>query len=239
MAHSAGHLVRTACGVFLATATAHSALHAQTVLPPTASTVVTPSQLPSANPPLNRGQAKVNWDGHLLAIDATGESLSEVLAEITSRAGIRMNGYAPEDRIYGTYGPAPLVDVLSELVSGLPVNMLFVEHSGAQPAQLTFTARNGTATPPSPPSAQQQQYDRQRLAEQQPFQQPPPSQQPQFPANTAAGNPDIGTVPSSLTGDAAAQAGSNPESPNGVKTPQQIFEQLQRLRANAGAQKPQ
>ena len=112
---------------------------------------------------------------------------------------MHMTGTPPEDRIYGTYGPAPLVDVLSDLVSGLSINMLFVDRSGNKPADLAFTPRNGAATPPSPSAPQQ-------FAQQQPPAPEPPAapQQPPSPVATAPG-PGIGGAPSSAATNAAAQ----------------------------------
>lgn len=241
MNHPGRQISRFARSLTLTAAlTAAAPIGAQAVLPATAPTAVTPSQLPSANPALPHGQASVHWDGHLLQIAANGESLAEVLSEVALRAGIHMSGTTPEDRIYGTYGPAPLVDVLSDLVSGLSVNMLFVDRAGTRPAELTFTARNGAATPPSAASSQPQFPQQFSQQQQRPPEQPgPPPQTP------GAGAPGAGALSGSDTANngqgtpaTAAQPGDsgNPASPNGVKTPQQIFEQLQRLRANAGSQ---
>lgn len=203
-------------------------LRAQTSLPATAPTT-TPSQLPSANPPVAHGDADIRWDGHLLTVIANGDSLPEVFAAVAARAGIHVTGAAPFDHVYGTFGPAPLVEVLSELVDGLSVNMLFVDQMGTKPAQLTFSPRTGAATPPDP--SQQQQ------AQQQYAQQPASTFPGAQPSNAIT--PAGGTLPANAGAPGAAaqtgESGTNATSPNGVKTPQEIFEQLQRLRATQGA----
>ena len=205
-------------------------LAAQTSLPATAPTAVTPSQLPSANPPVTHNPTGVQWDGHLLRITASGESLNEVLREVATRAGVHISGNLPQDAIYGTYGPEPLADVLSELVAGLSVNMLFVDRIGNKPAELTFTARNGAATPPDPTASQA------AFAPQQPPQPYAPPQPPPNPGVTTPNTPNGGAgLPASAA--QTADGNANPTSPNGVKTPQEIFEQLRRLRATAAAQK--
>ena len=232
--HSVTKLGATAHSVALAIVAFGGCLCAQSTLPASAPTAVTPSQLPSANPSIPHSQASLRWDGHLLQITATGERLQDVLAQMSIRAGVHMTGYAPEDRIYGDYGPAPLGEVLSELVSGLPVNMLFVDRSGTKPAELTFTTRNGAATPPNANSSQQfaqQQFSPQPANPQEPAI-PPPSN-----ANTGSGPGPIGPAGAPGTATPPADGSSNATSPNGVRTPQEIFEQLQRLRANAGAPK--
>ena len=195
--------------------TAPGALPAQASLPATAPTAITPSQLPSANPAGLRGQAGIHWDGHLLQIAGSGESLDQVLRQIAARTGIHIT--------------APLVDVLSDLVGGLSVNMLFVERTGTKPAELTFTARNGGATPPSAASQQEEVAQQQSVPS---YPAAPP------PSTSLATNPSAAPVGGAPTG--AAQSNdpgtpNNPASPNGVKTPQEIFEQLQRLRATSGA----
>ncbi|WP_419806586.1 hypothetical protein [Terriglobus sp.] len=229
MIHPARQLGVLAVGIALA---APGTLPAQASLPATAPTSITPSQLPSANPAVPRGQASIRWDGHLLQITASGESLGQVLREVAARAGIHITGNTPDDRIFGTYGPAPLVDVLSDLVGGLPVNMLFVERTSGKPAQLTFTARNGGPTPPGIPLQQDQ-------VAQQPTPPPPsyPATPPQQPAPSAisSGAEPVGGIPVGAAQPANPSATTNPASPNGVKTPQEIFEQLQRLRATSGA----
>ena len=237
MNHSASKFVPLTSGILAFAGLFPGTLGAQAALPATAPTTITPSQLPSANPAVPRGAADVQWDGHLLRITASGESLAEVFDQVASRAGIRMSGNPPADRIYGTYGPAPLVDVLSDLVGGLPINMLFVDRSGSVPARLTFTARVGGASPAvgTPNYAQQQPVTS-------PPDQAPVFQQPAFNAaapSTVAPNPGIGggSAQPSAAASQPADGTTNPASPNGVKTPQQIFEQLQRLRANAGAQR--
>lgn len=230
----------SASGFLLAAVlTGTSITYAQAALPATApTTTVTPSQLPSANPVAARRALQVNWDGHLLQISADGQSLKEALQGIASRTGMRILGAPPDDRIFGTYGPAPLIDLVSKLVDGLPVNFFFIERNGNAPAELTFTARNGSATPPSAPN-QYQQVPPPPQAVFQPAQQPP---MPQPQQRDAAGqsNPPANVpafTPATADTGAANGTSANPTSPNGVKTPQEIFEQLQRLRS--GALKPQ
>ena len=228
MIRRAWQIGAAAAGIFLgAELMAGVPLNAQSALQPTAPTAITPSQLPSANPPISRAQTVVQWDGHLLQITANGERLAQVLSAIVLRTGIHMTGSTPDDRIYGSYGPAPLVDVLSDLVSGLPINMLFVQRSDGKPGDLAFTAREGTAT--SPNATPQSPF-----AQQAPQQQPPAPVQSTSSPNAIAPTVVPGGPSTGFTQPGDASAGSNPASPNGVKTPQEIFEQLQRLRANSG-----
>lgn len=230
MIHGAIKTVAAASGLLLCSI-ALAQLPAQS-LPATAITGVGTAQAPATTATATQGNPTIQWNGHLLTVSADGQHLSEVLRDVATRANIRVTGTTPDDRIFGTYGPAPLVDVLASLVDGLPVNMLFVEHTGQKPSDLTFTDRIGGVTPASDTPQQSeaprfaQQPSQQQIPQQSPAQQPsysPPTQAPAG-ADTATGEPNGGT-------------GTNPASPNGVKTPQEIFEQLQRLRANAGTER--
>lgn len=216
--------------------------HAQAGLPPTAPTAgaqqPSVSQLPSAQLHGNETAADpadihIAWDGHLLQLSGGGATLQDVFRRIATETRVRVYGQVPGDRVYGNYGPAPLAVVIAALTDGLPVNVLFVDSTGTQGPQLTLTARNGAASPPDT-SAQQQAYE--------PPQSTPPTphrNQPTFgngPATSAIGNapPTVNQNATPTSSNTAADTG-NPTSPTGVKTPQEIFEQLQRLRAAAAA----
>ena len=219
-----------------------AACGAQSNLPPTAPTAITPSQLPSANPPVTHQDALVTWDGRLLQVSANGESLARTLQSIASRTGVHVTGASPEDRLYGSYGPAPLADVLAQLFEGLPINLLFMDRSGSKSAELILTPRNGSASPPNA-YPQRQEVTAQPYPVNQPGGAPssgvfPPGAQP-FPSGggaSPAGAQGVSSFPSSQATDSSnPTGGGNPVSPNGVKTPQEIFEQLQRLRSGAAA----
>lgn len=192
-------------------------------LPATAPTI-SPSQLPSANPPVPvrpAGKTSVTWDGAQIQISAANAGLNSLLREIAGKTGVKITGSAPDERIFGTYGPGKLDDVLSELLDGVPVNVLFVDSTAGARKELVLTARQGGPTPASV-IAQDESADPARNSEEPPstlrrgdF--PPPPQQP-------------GPQTAPARGDAA------PDAQGGPKTPQQIFEQLQRLRSQSGRQ---
>lgn len=223
-------------------------------LPPTAQTGlsgagsgVSPSQMPSANPAARAGTTEVGatesgakesgatgssitWNGRLLQVNASNIGLNGLLQEIAAKTGMRVTGTAPEERIYGTYGPGTLDAVLSKLLDGVPVNVLLVDRSGKDRKELALTARTGGPTPPSPatqvsappPDASAQRQGgffggrRDGVREG-----PPPDSQVSPPSQ------NLGQDPGAATADGN---GVQPTSPNGVKSPQEIFEQLQRLR---------
>ena len=100
--------------------------------------------------------------------------------------------------------------------------MIFVHHDGAAASELILTPRQGGPTPPNPHAAA---YNDRSEPDEGPSQsmQPRPSAPPQV-------NPVIPPVNPGTAPGASPTNSSQPDNPNGVKTPQQIYEQLQRMR---------
>ena len=261
----------------------------QSMLPPTAPTnapaPVAAQQAIGTAGPVTSGtavhKAEVEYTGGLLRVSANNSSLNQILREIGWRTGMKITGGVTEDRVFGTYGPAPASQVITSLLDGTASNVMIVENAADGPAELILTPRRGGPTPPNP-NAGGMEFDEQQ-------QQRPPGprggeyvppragamwEHPPGPGGTPNGLPpsnggqtgtpvnggaDLGTTPGAFTPygqtppNARAQPdsvlvntdnpvsmpapststttdGSQPQSPNGVSTPQQIYEQLQRLR---------
>ena len=225
---------------------------AQGGLPATATTEVSPSQLPSANPPVigeAAGHSVISWDGHQLRVEAANAGMNGILREIAAKANLSLIGAVPEEPVFGTYGPGTLDEVLSALLDGVPVNMLLVDRSGTQRKELILTSRvsgvispDGRRQPFAGPSQAAAQPETQGVR-------PEPPNIPSgngFQGNAAAsgapGSPASANATPAATPaptPAATTGTDQPVSPNGVKTPQQIFEQLQRLRQQGRGSAPQ
>jgi hypothetical protein len=191
----------------------------QPALPATAPTVTyqpppTPSQLPAS-------RAQVTYAAGQLSITADNSSLNQILRQISQETGMKITGGVTDERVFGQYGPATPAHVLNALLDGTSSNMLFVDATSSVPAELILTARNGGPTPPNPNAALHEQ-DEQREPPPPAPEEPAPTPEPQQPA----ANPPA-TVPAPP---ANSSDSSQPDNPNGVKTPQQIFDQLQRMR---------
>ena len=213
-------------------------------------------------------RAEVRFHDGLLTVVAQDSSLSAVLREIGRQTGMRISGSVRDDRVFGSYGPATPSEILSTLIEGTGSNMLLVNNAANGPAQLILTPRLGGPTPPSPSgptqessgdedenglatptrqpifggqspqrSPQQPVADRQNLQPSQSLTPPlsspttnnSDSQAVVFPPVNATSTPATATTSSDTTQD----------TPNGIKTPQQIFEQLQRLRQQQEQTQPQ
>ena len=188
----------------------------------------------------------------LLTVTANDVSLNHLVGEIARHTGIKVNGTVRNDRVFGTYGPAAPGVVLTSLLDGTGTNVLLVKDSEGTPSELILTPRQGAPTPPAPNAADNSpdeetdpgQPGAPALRNPRPYLPAarqstpitlgqdlhPPASLPTtnnsssqtivFPAINATSTPATATTSSDTT----------QEKPGGVRTPQQIFEQLQRLR---------
>jgi hypothetical protein len=148
--------------------------------------------------------AHVTYANGQLTVAASNSSLNQILRDVARETGMKITGGVTDERVFGQYGPAAPSRVLSQLLDGTGSNMMLMHATGATPAELILTPRQGGATPPSPTA----------------YREEPPPPRPQYPINPEPeANPR--TVPANSEGG---------RSPNDVKTPQQIYEQLERIR---------
>jgi hypothetical protein len=183
----------------------------QTAVPPR------PSQVPP-------NRAWVSFSNGALSVSANNSSLNQILREISTDTGMKITGGVTDERVFGNYGPADPAQVLDSLLDGTAVNMVLVQRDDASLAELILTPRNGGPTPPNPnASVSNERPEPSRNFSAQPN---PPSEPAPPPQNNAVAPP----VDPAATTTPTPASGSQPDSPNGVKTPQQIYEQLQRLR---------
>jgi hypothetical protein len=168
----------------------------------------TPPPSTGMQPPLPISQqspqaAQVTYSGGKLFVSAANSSLNQILRDIAHETGMKITGGVTDERVFGKYGPAAPSQILAALLDGTGSNMLLLQATTAAPAELILTPRHGGPTPPNPNAAEAEE------------EMPPPPPRPQYspatPPQQAAPNP----------------AATQPAQP---KTPQQIYEQLQRLR---------
>jgi hypothetical protein len=147
--------------------------------------------------------AQISIAAHRLEIKADNSALSQILHDISGTTGMKVDGLSKDERIFGTYGPGDARDVLLALLEGSGYNVLMVGDldSGA-PRELNLTQR-GAAVASSVGSAPRRPAEEEADEDQdlQPPPQPEPIQPPQ-----------------------------NNEPPQGQRTPQEILQELQRLR---------
>jgi hypothetical protein len=179
-------------------------------------------------------QAQVGYQLGQLTVIAENSSLNQILRDVAQKTGMKITGGVIDQRVYGTYGPASPSVVLGTLLQGSGANMILRMTAANEPTELVLTPMQGRPTPPSLNTSfsAQPQPSAQRY---------PPEPRPGFtPAQTFAPSavrpqyvapPPEAVVPSAspVTPQPGAPVSGDPQSPNGVPTPQQIYERLQQL----------
>jgi hypothetical protein len=145
-----------------------------------------------------------------LAIRADNSSLAAILQQVASNSGMKIEGLGSDERVFGNFGPGAPRDVLADLLVGTAYNQVLLgDLSNGAPRELILSPARGGATVSSPApqaTANANADDNEPEA----VEAPPPPPPPEPPA------------------------GSTQQSPAGVRTPQQLFEQLQQMRAAQG-----
>jgi hypothetical protein len=211
---------------------------ASSATPATALTSTPAAPLPPAQSPPSR--ANVSFANGQLTVSASNSSLNQILREISRLTGIKITGGVAEERVFGNYGPATPAEVLGTLLDGTASNIFFTASEGDKPAELLLTPRSGGATPPNPNAAR---FDETADDNGQPA--PPAAQPVESQSQPARPNPVAAPLqppPPDANANAAPQPATQPadsnqqQSPNGVKTPQQIYDELMRLRGQQQTQ---
>ena len=207
---------------------------------PATATTQNVSDLPSAHPAVSSaaGQSSVLWSGSTLSIRGNGDSLRNILRSVSQATGMRITGGVPEEAVYGNYGPGPVQAVLPQLFDGIAVNVLLMNDGPNRPKELLLSQRNGAASPPQtrPIADEDQGFSRSGNVGPRPFpnQLPPPQPDTQAPPpGMVIPSAQLPAGASSNATGAGTDASGQPQSPNGVRTPEQIFEELRKRQQNA------
>jgi hypothetical protein len=205
-------------------------------LPQIPPTIAAPEPLlpaPKAVPKL-RHPAQVDYTPGSLKITANNSSLNQILGQISKATGLKIMGGVTDERVFGTYGPADIASVLTRLLDGFPINVLLRENGQRQPTELILTPRRANALPVAPSARVQAKPD----TEDRPPQLAPHLDRPSeaFDGSDESGPeeaPAVSTLPPELgppeRGEPSPEPTTTQQSPNGVKTPQEIYEQLIQL----------
>ncbi len=133
--------------------------------------------------------AAVVFDSHGLTISASNSSLAQILKQVATETGAKVEGMGADQRIFGTYGPGPARDVLSQLLDGSGYNVLLIGDRGeGTPRRIVLSPQNGAPAQANNSSAQNHQPSNdgndedQAAAEPQPPQEEPPPVQDGAPA---------------------------------------------------------
>jgi hypothetical protein len=94
-------------------------------------------------------EATVVWNSQGLKIDASNSSLGQILKDVATATGTRVEGLGLDQRVFGTYGPGPARDVLAQLLVGSGYNVLMIGDQGqGTPRQIVLSSQQkGDAAP--------------------------------------------------------------------------------------------
>jgi hypothetical protein len=127
------------------------ATHAQSPAPSAAAAPATPPEPEIPHWPANEKPvpALVTWDSHGLRIEAANSSLAQILEDVASKTGTKVEGFDTDRRVFGVYGSGPASDVLSQLLHGTGYNVLLIGDQGqGTPREIILSSRlSGGATP--------------------------------------------------------------------------------------------
>jgi len=181
--------------------TKHS-VHARTAEAAPLPAVAELPPLPPPHPdwPVNdrAGVASVDWNGRNLVIAATNSSLEQILRDVSTATGVKVEGVTTDERIYGSYGPAPARDVLSQLLDGSGYNVMMVGDRGeGTPRELVLTTRTHVASQPASTNVEaRQNNDDEAPEEPEPVEQSNPGVHRPF--GIAPGQPGAGRNPEQI-----------------------------------------
>jgi hypothetical protein len=158
--------------------------------------------------------ATVQFSAESLSIHADNSSLREILHQISVQTGMEVQGLDSDERVFGTFGPGKPQDVITDLLNGIPYDVLTVGvlDNGA-PRQLVLSPASHVAASAAPSSP------------------PPPANDDDAAAdNDTQQGPQGG--PAALNPPSAPAGAAGPAGPAGpaVQSPQALFQQLQQMR---------
>jgi hypothetical protein len=158
----------------------------------------------------------VTWDSQGLKIDATNASLHEILNDVSTATGAKIEGFGTDERVFGQYGPGLARDVLSQLLHGSGYNVLMIGDQGeGTPRQIVLSTRKAAAGQ----SQAAVNHSFQEMQEEDVPDQPESEEQPQ-PMPVINGRPPVIPPPQGPPG--------GPQGEGGVpRTPQQVLQELQ------------
>ena len=97
--------------------------------------------------------ATITWDTNGLVVEANNSSLDEILKEVATRTGAKLEGRVSDERVFGSYGPGPARNVVMQLLDGTPYNVMMLGDQGeGTPREIVLSNRPTGAAPVNAPN---------------------------------------------------------------------------------------
>ena len=128
----------------------HHRLHKKPVAAPVPAPPPPPTVAPSLfeQPP---APATVTASKNELTVKADNSSLTQILHQVSSATGMRLDGLGGDERVFGSFGPGAPRDVLTTLLNGTSYNIVMVgDLPNGAPRELVLSSRaagDGSAQP--------------------------------------------------------------------------------------------
>ncbi len=196
-------------------------------------------------PPL---PATVTERNNSLAVKADNSSLRDILRQVASQTGMKLDGLGGDERVFGSFGPGAPREVLTSLLNGTGYNVLMVgDLPNGAPRQLVLMRKSGGASAPDASASAGQPAPQPHTGEdddelsnnedQQPDSpQPMPTILPADP-NEIPGQPQPGQPGQPPPGEPGQTQPGQPQPQ--VRTPQQILQQIQQQRNQPNTNTPE
>lgn len=135
-----------------------------------------------------------------LAVRADNASLSQILHQIATQTGMRLDGVSGDERVFGSFGPGSPREVLTALLDGAGYNLVMVgDLPNGAPRELLLSRRaaGGTTGQPAapPPQSNDNEEDNSTEFEEAPS---PPSIAPAEPPQGPGAVPPQGRTPQQI-----------------------------------------
>ncbi len=161
----------------------------------------------------------IRYSGGMLTIEATNSSLRAILDSLGKQIGTAVQGLNRDERVFGIYGPGKPQDVLASLLDDSGYNVLISgQGTDGAPREIVLTAQTSGGGASGIQGGHTQAADENDEDAVDSGQIPPP-QPALFAPLPQSAQPQPGTSPSQQQ----------------VKTPQQLLEELQRMRQGPAA----
>jgi hypothetical protein len=180
---------------------------------------------------------QVSYENNQLTIVAPNSTLGDILRAVRKLTGAEIEIPSAPERVVTNLGPGPAREVVAELLNGSRFNYVLLG-SPADDATLTRVVLVAkTSGPEVTPGPQPEGGVPQATANNMPPQQPPPPAEAEAEANNEDNNDD--SADQAPEGAEQQQQPNQPQDQNGVKTPQQMLQEMQQRQLQMQQQQQQ
>src|ERR1700733_2887806 len=96
------------------------------------------------------GLDTVTAAANLLPVTADNSSLAQILHQVSSATGMKLDGLGGDERVFGSFGPGAPREVLTSLLNGTSYNVMMVgDLPNVAPRELLLTSRTTGGASPS------------------------------------------------------------------------------------------